>query len=471
MAKIFLLGTGPLLEAGARVMSGQCLRTWHFAAPLLEAGHQVRLMTVPIPGATRDEVDPPVEQATYQGHRYQKLLSNAEHRVLELIRAEALRADAVVGVNAWPAFLAARALEGARVPFWADLNGWTMAEGQIRAATLGHDRDYGHFWRTEVRTLLVADFFSTVSQRQADALYGELATLGLLTHDTFAEEIAGAVPNAVYPDYVKLERTTAIPSVLQGRVGPLDSVILWSGGFNSWTDVDLVTEALGRALSEEPTLHFVSTGGPVIGHDEETHRRFEERARERLPAERWHPLGWVDFEDVLALHAFATVGINVDGRNTETRFGARNRLTNMLGAGLPVVTTMGTEVAEWIERNHAGEVVPQGDATALAGALVRSARDRELWQERAVQARTAALHDFAAANTLRGFLSWAANPRRRPGRDAPPEPGDAAFHLRRWALAKSSEALPFNDGPGGEHPEGATPLGERLTRIIRKLKG
>ncbi|HMX61502.1 MAG TPA: hypothetical protein PKD58_00375, partial [Candidatus Sumerlaeota bacterium] len=61
--KIFVLGTGPLLESGARVMSGQCLRTWHFCKPLLDAGHAVELMTVPIPGTTTDDASSVCEVA------------------------------------------------------------------------------------------------------------------------------------------------------------------------------------------------------------------------------------------------------------------------------------------------------------------------------------------------------------------------------------------------------------------------
>ncbi|CAN5451234.1 hypothetical protein BH09SUM1_BH09SUM1_06310 [soil metagenome] len=470
MSKIFLLGTGPLLEDGARIMSGQCLRTWHFAAPLIEAKHEVTMMTVPIPGATRDEAEPPTERAAFRDRVYTKLLSNDPARILSVIAREIadVKPDAIVGVNAFPAFLLAKL--NLEIPFWADLNGWTMAEGMTRAAVVGHDRDFGHFWRMEAQTLLAADRFSTVTERQAYALYGELAMIGRLDESNFAEDFACAVPNAVYPDYASLKRSPGVPEFLRGKLPDDAAICLWSGGFNTWTDVDLLTRALANAMAQEPRLHFVSTGGAVHGHDESTYEKFTRLAAERLPAGRSHQLGWVDFPQVLDLHACAHVGINIDGDNVETRFGARNRLTNMLGAGTPVLTTQGTEIAKWIEDNEAGAVTPQ-DASFIARGIGGSIRMAEAWEARAAGARDLAMRDFAAQYTLIKFLEWAAAPHRAPRSAAP---HSATKNLRGWVQDRCAEPVPFSApiGPAPHNP--AFPAAGRRARIfkfIRSLTG
>jgi glycosyltransferase involved in cell wall biosynthesis len=469
MSRIFLLGTGPLLEQSARVMSGQCLRTWHFAAPMLAAGHDVQIATIPIPGATRHD-DPALvsADADYQGRSYYRFGENAPHEVLPRLRgliAERGPFDAVVGVNAHPAYLLA--LADSKLPFWADLNGWTMAEGTSRAAIVGDDGDFGHFWRQEVAVLLAADRFSTVSQRQAWALWGELAVLGKLGSGNFDQELVEYVPNAVYPDYAKLERRPGtMPGFLRDRLPEGSPICLWTGGFNTWTNVDMLTAALARAMEQEPSLCFVSTGGAVVGHDEKTYERYLQLAGERLPEGRVVNLGWAPLDQVIALHAAATMGINIDGNNIETRFGARNRVTNMLGAGLPVITTRGTEIAEWMEHRRCGRVINQGEPAALAEALLDAVRQSGDWERQASRDRDLALQDFAPEFTLRAFLGWCSAPARvqvTPG-GSPPAPQD---RLREMLAEMIAREQPF-------HPQPAPPqegFRGRLRHLIRSLKG
>lgn len=487
-SRVLVVATGPILEPGARVMSGQCLRTWHVVAPLLADGHSVRLFTVPIPGTTEDSA-PPFREAEYRGFAYSRFTRNDEGSLLPVLAA-AIRdwkPDALVGVNAYPAYLLARLWS--EVPLWADLNGWTMAEGQVRAATLGHDRDFGHFWRTEVQTLLAADRFSAVSDAQAHAIFGELAMLGRLDHRTAEEPFACTIPNAVYPDFAGLLRTRERPAILREKVADADApFVLWSGGFNSWTDVETLTAGLAEAMQRSPKLHFVATGGPIIGHDEKTWEKFTERAQTRLPKGRWHLLGWCDYDAMLALHACGTVGLSMDGRNLEAKFGARNRLTNMLGAGLPVATTRGTEIATWIERQGAGEVFDTGSVEGLARALVDAVEHSDRWEFRAMKARELALQEFSPAQTTLPLREWLQSPRHAPDRLLR-HPGEEQFlssgRVREWLTGKLQEPMPFataappldepSPGPpvlrGQPVPSAPPPPQPRWRRLINRVRG
>jgi len=402
-----MLATGPLAQSGARVLSGQCLRTWHFAKPCLNEGIDIDLYTIPIPGANDEEADSLSQQSSYEGFIYTEFLTNNRDKILSELKKfiqERGPYDGCVGINAYPAALLAALQPGP--PFWADLNGWTMAEGQTRAAIVGHNDDFIHFWRMESATVLQADYFSTVTERQGWALYGELAMLGRLVGENAGETLVYTVPNAVHPVYAALNR----------RIDPERYTILWSGGFNTWTDIDMLIGGLARAMDSEPRICFVSTGGAVHGHDEKTYQRFLKQARESLDDNRCKHLGWAPMERVLELHATAYAGLNIDGANIETRFGARNRLTNMMGCGLPVITTAGTEIAEWIAASKLGIVIPPANADALANAILSLVNTPELARSYAEKARSAALQEFAAANTLKEFLTWAKAPRHSPGR-------------------------------------------------------
>lgn len=186
----------------------------------------------------------------------------------------------------------------------------------------------------------------------------------------------------------------------------------------------------------------------MLGHDEETYARFLHRAAGELPAGRWHALGWIPTDQVLDLHARAAVGINIDGHNTETLFGARNRLTNMMGAGLPVVTTEGTEIAAWIAARDLAPVVPRGDGQAFAAAIAEAARGGPAIRDRARRARAAASEEFAPAATLPAFLSWAADPRRASDAARPhDDQGAPVSRLRALLRAQAAQDLPFCGPP------------------------
>ncbi|MGF1572019.1 MAG: glycosyltransferase family 4 protein [Sumerlaeia bacterium] len=415
MSRLLVVATGPLLEEDNPLASGQCLRTLHFVRPLWEQKHQVTLITVPIPGAETTGTKFSITKKQLDGKPYYALGTSEPAAIIPHLSKILQRPfDCVVGINPYPAFLIA-CCEQLKIPFWADLNGYTMAEGQTRGARLQTDCDFEHFWRMEAKTLLRADRFSTVSERQANCLFGELAMLGRFSFRTHEEQFAHAVPNAVYKIYQEVKRTKNLPKVFfhetfVKNVRPETKLILWSGGFNTWTNVPLLFEALSLVLAKLPNTEVVCTGGAVNVHDEQTYAEFCKLVQNSDLRMRFYLLGWTKLNRVVALHARANVGINVDGNNSETRFGARNRLTNMLGAGLPVVTTKGTEIADWIERRAVGLTTPLGSAGDFAEAIIHTLTHEQEALTRAANGRKLALAEFSAAATLGPFLEWCSNP-------------------------------------------------------------
>ena len=124
MSTCFLIGSGPLREAGARQFSGGALRTMHFVQALRGAGHRVVLCVLPhANGPFRPGRDAVAEACDYEGMPYWRCATNAPDLVLPFLQqrlAEA-GADAVVAVNPMPA---ARACGlDTTLPLWADLNG------------------------------------------------------------------------------------------------------------------------------------------------------------------------------------------------------------------------------------------------------------------------------------------------------------------------------------------------------------
>lgn len=450
MAKLLVVGLGPLLDQNVRRFGGQCLRTWHFTKPLLDDGHSVRLVTLPL----YDPDDPNMENAAlvrraYRDFEYQAF-SNCDfefiHRTLtELARSFA--PDAIIGVNHLASWVAARL--PLAVPLWADLNGYEMAEKQGQAAGLGDDSVLTEAWRKESLIARRADKLSTVSRPQLHALLGEMAGLGRLNRHTFHYHFAHHIPNAAHPAFYELTPYSAsapeadpdagaesVPTpFLRGRIVPEDAfVLLWSGGYNYWTDPDFLFEFLDIALDANPALHFVSTGGAIAGYNEQTYRQFEARVRTSPNRDRYHLLGWLTGDEVLAVYREADLGLNIDEPNYETFFGARNRINNFMAAGLPVLTTYGSEISLLLDEAECGAVCFSHDADELAELVLSLSRDLPYCRKLGQSARRYAREHFAPETLTQPLRNWALDPQPAPDNAEKLRQNPRAFDLRTVTL-------------------------------------
>ena len=412
MKKIFIIGTGPLLEKGVKKIAGPCLRTWHLTSPLLDDGHQVVLVTLPIPDRSRppEKFRESSEKRKFGDFTYTAVLKEDPAFLYPFLQREIgnLYPDCILGINGHPSAVAARV--AGHLPLWADLNGWAMAEGQTRARLDGDDSFLSHFWKDEKDAVRRADRFSTVTQNQKYALIGELAALGRLNQYTFDYPFASVIENAVNLMFRENPPVQEPPQLRGGRVPPDAFVVLWSGGFNTWTDVDLLYHALVHAMEANEKIYFISTGGGIDGHDEKTYTRFHRLLAASPFRKHFILLGWVEAEYLLPIYAEANIGINVDAVNYETLFGARNRITNMLAAGLPVVTTLGTEISHTIENEKLGKAVPLDDPKALAAAILDLASHEAMTRKMGDQAHAYSLEHYSYENTSLPLREWMRDP-------------------------------------------------------------
>jgi len=426
VSRLLVIGMGPLFDDEVRHFGGQGLRTWYFVGPLLADGHTVRLVTLPI----HNPPDPASHRAVlvqraYAGFEYEAF-SVADfgfmHENLTQI-ARSFKPDAMLGVNMVAAWAAARL--PVHAPLWADLNGYEMAEKQGQAARTGNDEPLMGAWRMESTVARRADKFSTVSRPQLHALLGEMACVGRLNQYTFDYHFVHHIPNAYHAAFASAPDKTAKPA-LRGEIVPATAfVLLWSGSYNYWTDPSFLFEFVEAALAADDRIHYVSTGGGVEGYNSRTYEEFVKRVNSSPHRARYHLLGWVPAQDLPAIYHESDLGLNIDEVNYETFFGARNRLNNLMAAGVPVLTTYGSEISQTIEDAGCGIVCPSGDVGALTDAVLRLARSPEERRRLSERARRFALQEFAPEKITRAAREWAAEPslapdnaeklRRRPG--------------------------------------------------------
>src|SRR6185295_787821 len=398
MKKVLLFGFGN--GSNSEPKTAGVMRTEQFAVGLEGAAELVSFL---IGGA--NEAGSFVAENTFLISRQSpQLFAKAR----EIARSENFAA--AVGVNTFPAFVAARSIP-AEVPFWADLNGWIMAEMQAQSFELKHNDYLAHGWTQEQAILQRADKISTVSTPQKFAVVGELATLGRLTKDSFREENVAVVPNIAAVKNRSDFDSFAKPLLRGESVPQAAFLVLQVGGFNNCVDEETLFSALEKALAQDPSIHFVTTGGALPHIAEQPFARFTQRIQNSQFQERFQLLGWRTNAEVDQLYAECDLGIMADLICLETETGARNRLNEMMARGLPFITTAGSELSYDILQWNCGKVVESGDSAALSAAILTLKESPELRSELAKRAQEICTTELTALKTIAPLRRWLQNPK------------------------------------------------------------
>jgi glycosyltransferase involved in cell wall biosynthesis len=406
LSRILILGHAPLPWEDLTKSYGPGTRTWQFALPLIEDGHEVTILASRIPFVYPEDSEP-VVRSEEQGC----LVCRADQPVFEIggITDELMTdidPDCVIGATAYPSYVAA--IYAGERPLWADIFGSYMAEAQVKAGVYEDDSFIDHFLAVNNHTLLMADRFSTVSERQACELIGQLGMSHRLICSTLGYEFATSIPCGV------TARDMGEPAWPYEGAGPGDFIVLWSGGFNTWTDVRTLFEGLELAMDASPAMHFVSTGAEIEGHDDRTYADFEEMVAASRHAGRFHLKGWVKRSEALSYYGTASVGINMDAVHYEVTFGSRNRILEWALGGLPAVSTDLCELTGELREQGLLFTIPVADPRALADRLLELEADRSKLEAVSARLRQHVLDTYSFQKTTAPLREWAADPVHAP---------------------------------------------------------
>ena len=424
--KITVLGIGPLPGQQASRIHAPGLRTAQFVRGRLAGGHEVSLALRLYPNSGIDTNAPlpgDMKRVPFVALPDEQFMTGSH---LPSMIAE-WRPKALVGVTLLPASRAAQV--AADLPLWIDLFGDPLAEGQAKAAILGDDDILQAYYDLLMPILRRGDRFSAVSRAQTAALDGQLALVGRMSRKTAYYRMSNTIPCGLDPLVAPAER-----SHRRGELVPEDAfVVFWSGGFNTWCDVDTLYLALEKAMSSDERLHFVATGADLGEQDASTFAHFSSLAERSTYRDRYHLLGWVDYTELSDLHALADVAVNSDRPLLEVRLGTKTRFMEWIACKIPIITSRMSELSRELERHRAALVYSPGDAEALAQALLHAASNANDLEKIASKALSYASSRLSVEHTTRPVVQWGKRPRRSP--DWRHQPG----------LAQASEAKLRNE--------------------------
>ncbi|MHB1345985.1 MAG: glycosyltransferase family 4 protein [Candidatus Humimicrobiaceae bacterium] len=410
-----ILGMSPLPFENEKKAYGTGIRTWQFVLPLLESGHEICLANYCIPSAYEKDFTSVFAKKQVSGsYEFIYNMLNAMDfeniQILQKIFSD-FAPDCVIGCTFYPSFITSRIINALpkpkQVPLWADLFGHVMAEAQARAFMDDSDDCLFHYWNSEFNILTTADIFSCVSSRQSHALTGELGAAGRLNMFTSGYDFSKVIPCGMpEEDFIHDKK------VLRGinGINEDDFVVLWTGGYNTWTDVDTLYSGLVKAMEKNPHIKFVSTGGEIPEQDIKTYPHFLELINNGDFSAGFIMNGWIDGKDVPNYYFEADIGINIDKDIYEVRLGSKNRILDWMRAGLCVLSSNVCELVEIMEREKIGYTFKAHDSEDLAAKLVYLAQNRNEAAERAKKAKIYGRKHFSFKNTVNDALDWVKDP-------------------------------------------------------------
>jgi glycosyltransferase involved in cell wall biosynthesis len=406
MARLLVLGYElPLLAQGA--IEARSYRTWQFVEAALHAGHEVCLIV----SHTHDETN--VQHTLDNRLGYHRLNMRKRDWVQRLNTIhDAFQPNGILGVM-FNSCLRATRIRTTR-PVWMDIYGDRLAETQLAEHAVGHNRGHANIMHYTRIVLRSGDVYSTCGTPQKYALVGQLAMENRLNRDNTGYELVYPVLPGASQSKVQVP---AEALAVRGKLVPHDAfIVLWAGGYNVWIDPNTLFMALDEAMHAHPNLYFVSVGASTITEADNPYERFCAHIAESAHRDRYVLLGRQPASAIPAYYQAADVGITLDAFHYETLLGTRTRLIEMMGYGLPVITTIGCELSEIIRDHELGLTFPVGDAATFRDHILQMARDANLRQQMADRAREYATTHLSFSETTRAFLDWANAPYHAPDR-------------------------------------------------------
>lgn len=412
MTKILLAGLHPpSFYKGIRVEAAH-YRTWQFLDPLMGDGHNVCLCVEP----PQDPVAPPVIPETWSERLEYHVVpfgqSGWRNRFQKI--HDDFNPDCIVAVNFYPCLYVTR-LRTDR-PVWMDIYGDMLTILQASAFRARSNRGI----RTTVdfmnQVLRFGDIFSVCGMPQHHMLVGELAMAERLQFETHGYPfvrviLPGASPSDTEPTDQKPRRF-----LKQYGIKDQDFVVLWCGGYNTWTDTETLFAGLESAMAQDPCIHFVSVGASTYQASNDVYTQFLTAIEHSPFQDRFHMLGWRPWDEVIHYYRESNVGLNIDAMHYETIYGTRTRLLEMIAAGLPAITSLGSELSYLLRDENAALGFETGDWRGLSANILSLSQDPQCTHSYAQNAYRAANERFSFQETTRPLRLWVREPEKSPDR-------------------------------------------------------
>ena len=407
MAKIFLLGYDPPHFRQKVKAEAANYRTWQFLEPLITDGHHVCLcVDQQEPGNNASIPMEWVPKITYHQINFHR---PGWGNALQQIHDD-FNPDCIVASNYYPSLYATKLRT--QKPFWLDIYGDMITILQAVCFQRSSNRGLPTTIKLFKDILNKGDIFSTCGTPQQHMLVGELAMAGRLNYLTFGYQFVRTILPGAAP--LKID-TSQIRSLSENLGIPPDNfIILWAGGYNTWTDVHTLFKGLEWSIAHNPQIHYVSAGANTYDSPNNVYQRLQNLIENSQYRSHFHLLGWQPWGEIPGYYLGSNAGLNIDAQHYETIYGTRTRLLEMAAAGLPVITSMGSELSYLMTERGVAKGFEIGNWMQLGQHILDLSQKPDECKKMSAQALNYAKKDMSFSSTTAELRAWVKSPQHAP---------------------------------------------------------
>lgn len=196
----------------------------------------------------------------------------------------------------------------------------------------------------------------------------------------------GAVQVTVIPNGADIDAFSAARSLRKARAQRRPTII-YAGFLGQWSGIDMALRALAIAVLQVPSLRMVLLGHGAPEDIGSVTSLVTELGLQQVVEYR----GESAYRDLPGHFADADIGIALFRPVKLRQYAFSLKAVEYMAAGLPVITTEGTETADLVRRYGSGVAVPF-DAVAAAGAIVGMLMDSDAYRTYAENAVARSAH-------------------------------------------------------------------------------
>ena len=236
------------------------------------------------------------------------------------------------------------------------------------------------------------DFFLYSHERQRDYWLGLLTAEGRVDHRTYREDPSYSNLFACVPYGISDETPQHTQAVLKGKdllFDEEDTVILWGGGLWKWFDPCSVIRAMQTISAERQDIKLLFLGARRAASDssginiayatEEAIALSKELGLYKRSV--FFHTDWIPYNERQNYFLEADIGISTHFESLETRFSFRTRLLDYLWTELPIVTSKGDFLSDYVQQHQLGISVSPGKVDQLQHAILRLADERQFREQ------------------------------------------------------------------------------------------
>lgn len=232
----------------------------------------------------------------------------------------------------------------------------------------------------------LGDFFVCASERQRDFWLGTLLSAGRVNSETYAQDPTLRQLIDIVPHGIPSKPPSASSPVLKGvhpGINADDKLLIWNGGLWAWFDPLTLVQAMHQISQQRNDVKLFFAAGRHF--DTSKVREMPIYSQTRALCEELGLLDtyiffgdWIPYDERGRYLLEADLAVSVHTHTLESHFSSRTRILDCIWAGLPVISTAGDPVTEFVVSHGLGRAVVPGDVDGLVETITDMLADQLL---------------------------------------------------------------------------------------------